>query len=273
MEIISVAPHHTLSQVVKSFWYANIQDAGRNKSFKILADGAMGIVFQHSNGSSSLTDANGNLFPISFAYGQKQDSPCINTFHGNSFVFGVNLQPTAFKKLFHINASTITNAIIETDTIFSKEFTDRLLYTTSPQQVIQLFSAQLQQKLRDAKHDRIIDLSVKMIFDDKKGMNPYEVSSNLNISRRQFQRKFKEHMGVCPETYLRIIRFQKSLHLLKTKSFNKLGDVGYHFNYADQSHFIREFKLFAGCTPKEFTSAMKLQPYESTPFDTVRILS
>ncbi|SHL16083.1 transcriptional regulator, AraC family [Chitinophaga jiangningensis] len=273
MDIVTVMPHQRLKHVVKRFWYANIQNLDQaNKTYKILADGAMGLVFQHNNGHSALTDTNGDLFPIFFAYGQKQDSPCINTFHGSPFVVGVNLQPTAFKQLFSINAATITNSVIGSEHIFPGEFTEQLLHAATPEEAVRLFSNQLQHKLQQVRQDKMIDHSVRLIFEDAKGMDSYELSSHFSMSRRQFQRKFKEHLGVSPETYLRIIRFQKAIHLLKSRPFHKLSDVGYSLNYADQSHFIREFKLFAGCTPKEFLSANYPPSNENTAFETIRIL-
>lgn len=151
------------------------------------------------------------------------------------------------------------------------------MHTSSPEQITQLFSGQLYQKLLKSKQDKIIDHSIRLMFDDAKGINSYDLSSLFHISRRQFQRKFKEYVGVAPETYMRIIKFQKSVYLLRTRQYKNLSDIGFSLNYADQSHFGREFKLFSGYTPKEFLSKTHLQHSflinHTQPFETIRILN
>tara|TARA_R110002095_G_scaffold122285_1_gene106270 strand:- start:888 stop:1172 length:285 start_codon:yes stop_codon:yes gene_type:complete len=89
------------------------------------------------------------------------------------------------------------------------------------------------------------------------------------------QRKFKEYTGVCPETYIRIAKFQQAIHLLKNEQYHKLSDIGYRLNYADQSHFNREFKLFSNFTPKDFVKTMSIaQPFIKTnpAFQAIRIV-
>jgi AraC-like DNA-binding protein len=41
--------------------------------------------------------------------------------------------------------------------------------------------------------------------------------------------------------------------LLK-QDFSKLSDVAYDYGYCDQMHFIKDFKRFAGNTPKSFVT-------------------
>jgi AraC-like DNA-binding protein len=59
-------------------------------------------------------------------------------------------------------------------------------------------------------------------------------------SRRQIQRLTNEQVGYNPHDLLRIIRFQKVLTSMK-------GD-----GYADQPHFIRDFKRVTDLTPGKF---------------------
>lgn len=240
-----------------------------------MADGALGIVFQHCNGHSALLNAAGQPFPLSFVYGQKSNSPCINSFCDHPFLFGVNLQPTAFKKLFNINTHEITDTLLTVDHLFPKHFTEQLLHATSPEQISSLFNQQLLKRLQSSKEDKIIDHSIQLILADTKNMGPNDLSSLFPVSRRHFQRKFREHLGVCPESYMRIIKFQRSIHLLKTRQYSKLSDIAFSLNYADQSHFVREFKLFAGCTPKEFlvkSPSIPVSGHHNPPFETMRIL-
>ena len=71
------------------------------------------------------------------------------------------------------------------------------------------------------------------------------------LSSKQFERLFNDNVGANPKEYARIVRFQKSLGILQNSpkgiSHAQLADL---CGYADQSHFIREFKQFSGHTPR-----------------------
>lgn len=71
---------------------------------------------------------------------------------------------------------------------------------------------------------------------------------------------FNELVGTNPKEYARITRFQKSLKLLQDHQANiSQAQLSYQCGYADQSHFIREFKQFSGYTPLSFLNVCK--PY------------
>ena len=77
-----------------------------------------------------------------------------------------------------------------------------------------------------------------------------ELASVACLSKKQFERLFNELVGANPKEYARIVRFQKSLKLLQhySEDINQ-AQLAYQCGYADQSHFIREFKQFSGYTP------------------------
>ncbi|MEJ7662748.1 MAG: helix-turn-helix domain-containing protein [Hymenobacter sp.] len=72
------------------------------------------------------------------------------------------------------------------------------------------------------------------------------------MSERSFQRRFKQAVGVSPKLFARICQFQDSLAQLRRAEYEKLSDIAYAHDYADQSHHIRAFREFAGSTPRQF---------------------
>lgn len=76
----------------------------------------------------------------------------------------------------------------------------------------------------------------------------------LQRSERSLERLFKSYIGVTPALFHRINRFQSALDHLRGVHFRSLTDVAYEHDYADQSHYIREFKEFAGVSPKKYLS-------------------
>ena len=69
------------------------------------------------------------------------------------------------------------------------------------------------------------------------------------LSRRQYERVFREQVGMNPKEYTRLVRFQKALWMMQRGSRNYAG-IAAGCGYADQSHFIREFRQFSGLTPR-----------------------
>ncbi len=72
------------------------------------------------------------------------------------------------------------------------------------------------------------------------------------LSIRQFDRVFSERTGTTPKDFQRVVRFQRSLHLMQTRPDWLLASVAVEAGYYDESHLIGEFKRMSGHTPGRY---------------------
>ncbi len=257
--IIPPPPH--LSKYVRSFWFAG--PSAHEQSYKVLADGTPGLIFQHNNGHSGITWQGEYKLPVAFAYGQAT-APGINYMEAGTSCFGIHFRPHVWKEIFRVDASEVTNTLIKLDDLPGFNITDQLLNTADPLQITKLLGDCLWQSLvRNQQDDRIIAHSVHEIASHISSVHAKDLPGQYNLSQRQYQRRFKQRMGVSPETYIRILKFQQALQAINRQSFSKLSDIGYELGFADQSHFVREFKLFSGYTPKDLLQQQKPVPVQS----------
>src|SRR5690606_307152 len=82
------------------------------------------------------------------------------------------------------------------------------------------------------------------------------IAARYGITPRYLQKLFLQHIGVTPKLYCQIHRFQRSLRHMRKRE-DSLTAIAYDCGYADQSHFIREFKSFAGITPSAFSAEFR----------------
>jgi AraC-like DNA-binding protein len=76
--------------------------------------------------------------------------------------------------------------------------------------------------------------------------------ADTGLSRRQLERLFLRDVGLPPKQLARIARFQRALRILERGAPPTRGtDAALAGGYADQAHFIRDFREFAGCAPSE----------------------
>lgn len=91
------------------------------------------------------------------------------------------------------------------------------------------------------------------------------LSEKFFVSSKSLERKFASLVGITPKQLIKIERFKKAiLELSKPETFS-LTKCACNNGYFDQSHFIKEFKMFTGYTPKEYRS--RLPQCTTTPDD------
>jgi len=97
-----------------------------------------------------------------------------------------------------------------------------------------------------------INHAINIISQARGKISIENLASETCLSRKQFERKFSELIGITPKQYLKTIRLQYSLFLKSRKRKLNITDLAYEVGYYDQAHFINDFKSQTGYTPKQY---------------------
>ena len=81
------------------------------------------------------------------------------------------------------------------------------------------------------------------------------IAGKHGITPRYLHKLVYQHTGLSPISFNKIMRFQYSLQLIckKDRSFTS---IAHESGYFDQSHFIKDFKLFTGITPSAYMDSI-----------------
>jgi AraC-like DNA-binding protein len=259
MRYEKILPPVALRDYVRFFWVLdNDADSDGLKTFRTIADGSPGLIFQHCP-QGSLFQFGKKLAPV-FLYGQSTCSTDISA-PANLKTIGIYFYPHALRSIFNLNASELTNTCIDITCLEGgvKQLTDDLLNASSTCKCIEILSCFLQNQIcseRLARHSAVLG-AVARIKKSGGSISMPEIRTMTGFSERDIERKFRDIVGLSPLQYSRICRFQSSLDQLRTNRFEKLSDLAFNNDYADQSHFIRDFKQFSGLLPNYFQRSTK----------------
>ena len=212
------------------------------------------MIFQYSD-KGSFYQFDKKLPPV-FLYGQS--TRCTEIQSPGAFKsIGVYFEPHVLKSVFGFHANELTDTCIDIGEMATRQgfaLTDQLTEAVTGSEQARILSEYLTLQLRrneDKKHDAMAHVVAQI--NQSKGLIPIkELYRQSGMSERNFERKFQQSVGLSPKLYTRICRFQASLHQLRNNDFQKLSDIAFEQEYADQSHFIRAFKEFAGFSPNQF---------------------
>lgn len=256
MRYQQILPPVDLSSFIRYYWILEYEGTNLSpKIFKIFSDGCPGVIFQDCN--SLFVDQKDNKLPHLFVYGQTTR----HTQHSSKGKFstiGVYFYPNGFQSIFGIDANELTDKSIDIKLLdyTADILIDQLFNAHSNHNRIGILSAYFLKKMQRNKVSQRLQL-LNSIFNIKTNgemKTVKQIQNNLNISSRTLERLFNQSIGISPKLFLRITRFQSTLSKLRNARFGSLSEIAFTHNYADQSHFIREFKEFSGLSPKQFNS-------------------
>lgn len=250
MEYTKILPGEILRPYVHYFALLEEPSHVLTKRFNVIVEGRPGLIFQHN--PNSFFDEHKNQLPQLFLHG-------ITTSHLEKTTLGsysnvvVSLKPNALSTIFGLDAHELTDKYAGLNEIIRNDLTDRILYETHLSGKIEVISHFIldQAKKNSSKKSANSD-SLMEVLQTQRFCNLKDIQRHFNLSERSLERKFKYEVGVSPKMFIRIKRFQNALDQIRQQKFESLSQTAYEHFYYDQSHYISDFKKFAGTTPKQF---------------------
>lgn len=78
-----------------------------------------------------------------------------------------------------------------------------------------------------------------------------ELAAELGCSRKHLAARFREHVGLPPKLFARVLRFRHASDLLSAPG-TSLAQLAAVCGYYDQAHLDRDFRDFTGTTPTAY---------------------
>jgi AraC-like DNA-binding protein len=233
------------------------------RTLKMFATAVSGILFQHHDGRPALgSTADGHPVskggcPTSFVFG-KRTRPSQTFANGPFALTGVVFKPQGLSMLLRTHPTPFNDGSVELREFSRDNIGEQLLNARGARERVTRLSDFLRARVDGSGlEDVVVTESLGLIRQRIRSIRVPELLKCLNVSERQFERRFVQAIGVSPHHYIRIVRFREAMRLIKANQFERLSDVAYDLNYVDQSHFIKDMKAFSGYTPTRLVQTIQ----------------
>ena len=227
-------PDLRLKDFIKSYWYFNIR-TNTVKPFDVLPDGyfdLMVVIKENQIVATRLTGIWSKSISISYSE--------------NTEVFGIRFKPLSIGGLFRFN---IKDSLDDSQNVLLRDFdlNEQILIDCLngfPEFLVNYLDKQFLKLLPNNRTDGRLKKCFELIDTTVGNIKVDEISQTIGLSSRQLHRLVNKMIGIGIKDYSKIIRFKKSLRVVKDSKSD-------YFHYYDQSHYIREIKQFTGLTPEK----------------------
>lgn len=167
----------------------------------------------------------------------------------------------AFKKgmaapFFPFPMGEIANSVVDADLVWGTDFgllREQLLATKDIDERFRIVEDFL---IREFQSQMAINpcvaFAVGEMTERPDAISIAKMNARIGYSQKHFTEMFRRQVGVTPKSYLKIMRFQKAVRTIDAADNIDWGQISLECGFYDQSHFINDFKHFAGFTPEQY---------------------
>lgn len=255
MELFKIIqPSALLAPYVKNYWILRIDSMYAGE--RVIPTGYLQLIFH--KGDRMFSSAESGLQPRSFVGGQSMGfSDLISS--GKTHMIVAAFHPAGARPFFNIPLDKFFGMNISVDEIEDRGYNDlgeKLQETGDDSACIDLIEKHLISRLYSANVYNLQRIGAAVELAHRQNEINMDLMAGAScLSKKQFNRIFSEYVGVNPKKFLRVVRFQRALHLWQNNLHIELAQLACDCGFYDQSHMIREFKTLSGYTPTEYLAA------------------
>ena len=263
VQLTEYTPSAYLNPFVEVFWQGqfNITAAGRLHQ-QVLPNGYVELVIHLSDLHCALFKDNEWAKSPAYTIIGLYDEPYEVRFDDLVEVFGIRFKPEGIYNLFGVPAAVFSQTFEDMESVLGgafREYCLRLREAATVRQRLELTEASLRRNLerQGGRGLSYVNHAAELIRRNSGEVRIEELSRQVFISQRQLEREFRQKIGLSPKLYLRIQRLNAVHRQLQSGQVLDFTQITYACGYADQAHFIRDFKRFTGVRPTVFIRRRK----------------
>ena len=220
---------------------------------RIVPDGCMDLVFVYTReGMTSYVRGTTTEFRKQILSGIRQ-------------VFGVKFLPGVHPALIKVHMGEMPDRYTEMEDVLkgNKKWLSDMGKRMDFEQCIKVFlQAYLmaENKAEMPYGKRAIAMTIKgLIYATDGKIKIGDIAGQTGYSERYVHKVFRKEMGFSPKIFCKIIQFQRILEYLEDSEPDKIVDIAIEYGYYDQPQLNRDFRRYAGMTPKRYARWMCLR--------------
>ena len=224
----------------------------------VVPDGSIDIVFNVNEDKSK-----------AFCYGSPLNLTDINFVpfvKESKEIFGVRLLPGNTIMPGGFNVGDFTNKGVDLSSVLNidDDFIEEIGSCNDFNEQIRIFTnhylAEYRKRVIDVKKNNLSAYLVERIVKAKGNIKIEDLSRELGYSTRYNNKLFNDTFGMSPKHFCKIMRFQGAIRAITGNE--KITDIADDLGFFDQSHLGKEFKKFAGTSPKKFEEIINTAEYK-----------
>lgn len=222
---------------------------------RVYPNGNICIVFHYGSPSKFIEKNSDGYTETNLVICGQQTSYYDLSLSGKTGMILITFKPHGFTTFFNFSAKELSNENISLNLLLGNDaniLENKLLNSyNNEQRIIHLENFLLKGLIFKRDFDRV-DYAIQLIENSKGQIKAQELSREVCLGIKQFERIFSDHVGINPKKFASIIRFQNVLQMSKHSKVLNMGQLAYDNGYYDQSHFIHDFKSLTGLSPRTF---------------------
>ena len=173
--------------------------------------------------------------------------------HGKGFVFAAKFRPASFHGFYGKALTTLTNKSVNPADVFGTDFPEleaKLLSASSSAEMLICVENFLRRRLpADDDNVKFFNHLLPQIASDPMITRVAHLLPFGGGAVRRLQKLFREYVGVSPKWVIARYRIHEALERVHEDDVKGWASLALDLGYADQAHFIRDFKGLVGTTP------------------------
>jgi len=175
--------------------------------------------------------------------------------HPKSEMFVIQFKPFGAYPFFHFPIQELNEKIVSAEKVLGNEILtlrEEILNKKTTEEKFDIAEEWLKGRFNQEKTPSVELLNVLDRLQAESVVNYSNIVEDYAKTQKHLISQFKKYIGLTPKTYQRILRFNEILQQIHQTEKIEWSQVAYQCEYADQSHFIKEFRHFSGFNPQKF---------------------